>query len=198
LISEYVYEDVRYLIFEDIGCLNSTYQTWVEVIINPFPCLVLAIIAVVYAILSFCAFRRIRDQSKVLLSIHSGLTNGRYIRLMFLAAMVAICSLGAQSYALTVSMSDGIAPWTSFKELHANISVVPKQSAQHWRSGSDSADLEFDRWLWVICALLFFAFFGFSDEAMKHYRYAMSLAGSYVGVSSKSFGSHSSSSRYVI
>ena len=189
---------MRYLIFEDIGCLNSTYQTWVEVIINPFPCLVLAIIAVVYAILSFCAFRRIRDQSKILLSIHSGLTNGRYIRLMFLAAMVAICSLGAQSYVLTVSMSDGIAPWTSFKELHANISVVPKQSAQQWRSGSDSADLEFDRWLWVICALLFFAFFGFSDEAMKHYRYAMSLAGSYVGVSSGSFGSHSSSSRYII
>jgi len=37
-----------------------------------------------------------------------------------------------------------------------------------------------------------------SEEAMKHYRYAMSLAGSYVGVSSGSFGSHSSSSRYVI
>ena len=189
---------MRYFIFEDIGCSNSAYQTWVEVILNPIPCLVLAIIAVIYAVLSFCAFRRIRDQSKNLLSIHSGLTHGRYIRLMLLAAMVAICSLGVQSYSLTVNMSEGIAPWTSFKDLHANVSIVLQYSAEEWRSGSDAAAIEFTRWLWIICALIFFAFCGFSGEAMKHYRYAMSLAGSYVGVSSRSFGSHSSSSRYVI
>jgi len=117
---------------------------------------------------------------------------------MLLAATVAICSVAFQSYALAQDLSHKLEPWTSFKELHANISVVPKYSAQQWRSGSDAADIDLARWLWVICALLFFAFFGFSDEAVKHYRYAMSLAGSYVGVSSGSFGSHSLSSRYVI
>jgi len=95
-------------------------------------------------------------------------------------------------------MSEGIAPWTSFKDLHANVSIVLQYSAEEWRSESNAALIEFSRWLWVISALGFFAFFGFSEEAMKHYRYAMSLAGSYVGVSSGSFGSHSSSSRYVI
>jgi len=133
-----------------------------------------------------------------LLSIQSGLTNSRYIRLMLFAATVAICSLGVQSYTLTTNMSEGIAPWTSFKDLHANVSIVLQYSAEEWRSESNAALIEFSRWLWVISALGFFAFFGFSEEAMKHYRYAMSLAGSYVGVSSGSFGSHSSSSRYVI
>jgi len=117
---------------------------------------------------------------------------------MFLAATVAICSLAIQSYVLVNNFIGGLVPWTSFKDLHANISSVLQYSAQEWRSGSDAADIEFTRWLWVICAFLFFAFFGFSDEAIKHYRNAMSLAGSYVGVSSGSFGSHSSSSRYVI
>ena len=117
---------------------------------------------------------------------------------MLLAATVAICSIAFQSFALVEDFSEEIEPWTSFKELHANISVVIKYSAQQWRSSSNAADLELSRWLWVICALLFFAFFGFSDEAVKHYRYAMSLAGSYVGVSSESFGSHSLSSRYAI
>jgi len=131
-----------------------------------------------------------------MLSFHSSLTNSRYIRLMLLGAAVAICSIALQSYVLYVAFSEGMAPWTSFKDLHANISIVPQLSAEVWRSESDGASIEVSRWLWVICALLFFAFFGFSDEAIKHYRYAMSLVGSYV--SSGSFGSHSSSSRYVI
>jgi len=117
---------------------------------------------------------------------------------MFLATTVAICSLAIQSYLLASNLIEGLVPWTSFKDLHANISSVFQYPAQEWRSGSDAASIEFTRWLWVICALLFFAFFGFSDEAIKHYRYAMSITGSYVGVSSGSFGSHSSSSRYVI
>jgi len=95
-------------------------------------------------------------------------------------------------------LNRGLEPWTSFKDLHANVSFVPKYSAQDWRSDPDAALFEIQRWLWVICALFFFAFFGFSDEAVKHYRYAMSLAGSYVGVSSESFDSNSPSPRYAI
>jgi len=117
---------------------------------------------------------------------------------MLLGATVAICSAAVQCYILVNAFREGFYPWTSFKDLHANISLVLQFPAQEWRSGSDAASTEFGRWLWVICALFFFAFFGFSDEAMKHYRYAMSLAGSYVGVSSGSFSSFSSSSRYVI
>jgi len=118
---------------------------------------------------------------------------------MLLGAIDAICSTAFQLWILVGNLSEGgLDPWTSFKDIHANISIVLEYPAQQWRSGSDAADLEFDRWLWVICALLFFAFFGLSGEATKHYHYAVSLVGSYVGVSSGSFGSHSSSSRYII
>jgi len=126
------------------------------------------------------------------------LTNSRYIRLLLLTAIIAICSTLIQSLLLYAALNKGIEPWTSFKDLHANVSVVLKYSAQEWRPDPDAAIIEIQRWLWVICALVFFALFGFSNEAMKHYCYVMSLAGSYVGVSSGSFGSHSSSSRYVI
>jgi len=106
--------------------------------------------------LGFCAFRRIRAQNKDILSIHSSLTNSRYIRLMLLGAIDAICSTAFQLWILVGNLSEGgLDPWTSFKDIHANISIVLEYPAQQWRSGSDAADLEFDRWLWVICALLF-------------------------------------------
>jgi len=148
--------------------------------------------------LAFRAFRRIRAQGKDILSSHSSLTNSRYIRLMLLGTIDAIASTAFQLWILIGIFNEGVNPWTSFKDIHADISVVLRSSAQQWRSGSDAADIELSRWLWVICASLFFAFFGFSDEARKHYRYVMSLAGSYVGVPSGSYGTHSSSSRYVI
>jgi len=197
-ILEYIYQEFRYIILEDVGCLNSTYGSWVEVILCPIPVLLFAIISFTYSILTFYAFRKIRAQSKDIFSSHSNLTNSRYIRIMLLAATNAVCSAVLQLISLVQQFSKKLEPWTSFKELHAHISVVPKYTAEQWRPGSDAFYIDLSRWLWVICALLFFAFFGFSDEAMKYYRYAMSLAGSYVGISSESFGSHSSSSRYVV
>ena len=115
---------------------------------------------------------------------------------MILGTTDAIFSTGLQIWILVDTFADGeIDRFTSLKYIHTYISTVFQFSGQEWRSASNATSVEFDRWLWVICALLFFAFFGFSDEAIKHYRYAMSLAGSYVGVST---GSRSSSSRYVI
>ena len=196
MISGYFYQAGRYLILEDIGCWVALYPSWVEIFLNPVPCLIINFISVAYAILAFCAFRRIRTQGKDILSFHSGLTNSRYIRLMILGTTDAIFSTGIQIWLLVATFTDGeIDRFTSLKYIHTYISTVVRFSGQEWRSASDATSVEFDRWLLVICALLFFAFFGFSDEAIKHYRYAMSLVGSYVGVST---GSRSSSSRYVI
>lgn len=189
---------MRYLIFEDIGCLSSSYQTWVEIILNPIPCFVLDIIAIIYAILGFCAFYKIHAQGKDMLSFNSSLNNKGFLRLMLLGATVTLFSLAGQIYVLVIDFRDGNQPWMSFKDIHADISLVVSFTAQEWRSGPDTFTIEFDRWIWVICAFIFSAFFAFSGEAMKHYRHAMSLAGSYVGISSGSSGNHSSSSRYVI
>jgi len=196
LISGYFYQVGRYLIVEDVGCLNASRRSWVEIFLSPIPSLIISLISVTYAILAFCGFRRIRIQSKDILSFHSGLTNSRYIRLMILGTTDAIFSIGTQIWVLVSTFADGeIDRFTSLKYIHTYISTVFQLSGQEWRSASNATSVEVNRWLWVICALLFFAFFGFSDEAIKHYRYAMSLVGSYVGVST---GSRSSSSRYVI
>jgi pheromone a factor receptor len=43
--------------------------------------------------------------------------------------------------------------------------------------------IEFSRWFLVVCALVFFAFFGFADEARKNYRLAYVSVAKRVGLS---------------
>lgn len=46
--------------------------------------------------------------------------------------------------------------------------------------------LEMSRWLIIACGLIFFGFFGFADEARKHYRLAAQFVSKRVGYSTGS------------
>jgi pheromone a factor receptor len=46
--------------------------------------------------------------------------------------------------------------------------------------------LQFTRWATIICGLGFFAFFGFADEAQKHYKSAFNSVAKRIGVSMSS------------
>ena len=65
--------------------------------------------------------------------------------------------------------------------------------------------MEFARWMLVVCALIFFLFFGFAEEARKHYKGAVDSISKRVGISPSNtftpghkFGSVTSSVGYVI
>ena len=120
---------------------------------------------------------------------------------MALGAIDVIGSVPISLRSLIASVCRGLLPWTSWEAIHADISRVEQYPAQVWRSyHSLATDLEMSRWLCVACALVFFVFFGFSDEATKRYRSAIGSVGRRVGVLTESFGSSSSllkTSRYV-
>ena len=64
-------------------------------------------------------------------------------------------------------------PWISWDDTHFNFSHVEQFPAVIWRAQSTlNIPLELSRWLVVVCALIFFAFFGFAEEARKQYRAA--------------------------
>ena len=201
-VQEYISQNHRFLIFEDFGCIYSSYQSWVEPVINLVPPIVIGLVSGSYAILSIRAFHRAHVQSKDILSLHSSLTNSRYIRLMAIGAIDVIGSVPISLRSLIASVRRGLPPWTGWEAIHADISHVEQYPAQDWRSyPSLVTDLEMSRWLCVACALVFFAFFGFSDEATQRYRSAVGSVGRRVGVLTESFGSSSSlfiSPGYVI
>ena len=64
-----------------------------------------------------------------------------------------------------------LAPWISWENVHYNFSRVEFVPSIIWRSiPAFNTSVELTRWLFPVCAILFFALFGFASEAQKQYR----------------------------
>ncbi|KAJ3567262.1 hypothetical protein NP233_g6477 [Leucocoprinus birnbaumii] len=192
MVLQYITQGHRFDIYEDFGCLTATYATWVALVFVNIPPLLLGLCSGTYAILSIRAFNKSRAQSKEMLSSYSNLSSSRYIRLMALAATDVIGTVPLAIFVIVENMKGPRAHWISWQDTHANFSRVVQLPALIWRQSQHlEIALEVNRWAPVACAIVFFAFFGFADEARKHYRSAASSAARLVGVSTGSFGNSS-------
>jgi len=69
------------------------------------------------------------------------------------------------------NVKSGVGPWRGWAYTHEHYSMVYQVPASIWKNDPDSVfALEMYRWSLVLCAFLFFALFGFADEARQHYR----------------------------
>ncbi|KAF8963270.1 pheromone B alpha 1 receptor [Flammula alnicola] len=190
MILQYIPQGHRFNIFEDVGCYPFTYNTWVAFPLVYCPPVVIGLVSAVYATLSIKAFNKSRSQFNELLSSYNNLTSSRYIRLMCLAGIEVLCTVPFGSYAIYLNIKAGINPWISWENVHVGFSRVDQFPSLLWRSNPVAqSSIELTRWLCVICAFIFFAFFGFADEAKKHYRYAFETVAKRVGLSTGSTGS---------
>lgn len=197
-----------------MGCYPTTYVTPVAlVLVFLFP-LFVGIASSVYCgklslllrdlivnfvhllVLSIRAFYKIRRQFNSLMSTSSSLNSSRYLRLMCLAGIDLSCDITLNLY-FTISriVTTGLAPWRGWADTHSNFSRVESVPAIFWRSSlNGEVQIELTRWIPIICAILFFAFFGFADEAMKNYRLAVQTVTKKLG--GTSFGSTTLGSRF--
>jgi pheromone a factor receptor len=134
--------------------------------------------------MSIVLFRKRSAQFNELLSGHRNLTHNRYIRLMFLAGIEMACTIPLGSWVIAVNVMAGVFPWLGWADTHYGFSRVDKIPAIIWRNDpASNSGLEFTRWSVVVCAMVFFAFFGFADEARKNYRSAVESVAKKVGYS---------------
>ena len=96
----------------------------------------------------------------------------RYMRLVMLALIDIMCTAPLAIFSIYISNKGvGLAPWISWSDTHYNFSRVSLVPAIIWRSDpSFRMSVELTRWLPVVCALVFFALFGFASEARKFYK----------------------------
>ncbi len=121
-------------------------------------------------VLSLRAFALRRAQFNEFLAASSSLTVGRYFRLMAIATIELLCTVPIATYGLTLNAKSPIYPWISFSDTHFGYSRVDQWAAIVWRSSSNAIlTFALTRWSTVLCALVFFAFFGFADEARRQY-----------------------------
>ncbi|KAJ6457135.1 pheromone B alpha 1 receptor, partial [Mycena vitilis] len=193
---QYVVQGHRYNIFEDIGCLGETFETPVAVVLFHLPPILVGCVSAIYCILSIRSFYRSRVQLKELLSSNNNLNLNRYVRLMCLASTDLLFTIPLSIWVLWVNVSVvGLSPWVSWDDTHSNFSRVVQVPGLFWRSDVYTvASLETTRWATVACALLFFGYFGFADEAIKNYRHYFFTVAKRVGYTHASFGSGITSS----
>ncbi|KAJ3505024.1 hypothetical protein NLJ89_g7633 [Agrocybe chaxingu] len=160
MVLQFVVQGHRYDIFEDIGCYPTTVNTPAAYPLSFVWPNVICLISVIYCILTLHAFMMRRAQFSQFVSSNTSLSINRYFRLMCLATSEVFFTVPLSSYGLYLNItSKPIYAWKSWADIHyaCRVAVIT---------------LELGRWSLILCALVFFGFFGFADEARKNYRRA--------------------------
>jgi len=193
IIVAYVVSGRRYVIFEDFGPYIFIVNTPPAYFLFSAWPLAIGCVSFVYSSMTIYILYKRSRQFRQLLSFGQGINRGRYFRLMVLASVDAFGSIPLATYVIVLDAKSRVVPWKSWAYTHRHYSDIMQIPASEWRKGPEGVGLEMFRWLIVSCAFVFFAFFGFGDEAFKHYRLAYTSIARRIGYSKSSGTLHDSS-----
>ncbi|KAH9943673.1 putative fungal pheromoneG-protein-coupled receptor [Amylocystis lapponica] len=171
MVLAYVVQGHRYNIFEVLGCYPAIYNTLLAYFLVYMWPVVIGLISAVYCVLSLRSLLARQAQFKKFLASNSNLTSGRYFRLMALAATELIFTVPFGIYEIYSNAASGsLQPWDGWANTHYDFSRVVLYPAVVWTMDpSVAVPLQLSRWIIPACAFVFFSFFGFAEEARKHY-----------------------------
>jgi pheromone a factor receptor len=133
--------------------------------------------------LTIRAFLKRRKQFRDLITANAHLTYSRYWRLIGLASLDFCLTVPLAIWSIVASALWGeVRPWVSWEDTHWGYSRVyqfPKVLLD--QDPIVSYSLQTARWAAVLCAFVFFGFFGFADEAKKNYRLLASTVSKRLG-----------------
>ncbi|KAI0292308.1 GPCR fungal pheromone mating factor [Russula brevipes] len=171
IILQYIVSGHRYDIYEDFGPFQVTTKTLPALFLFVAWPLVIGLVSLSYGARSICALYKRQRRFKEIMSATPGLNHGRYFRLMALSSLDMLLTIPIAVYIVVLDVKQGVDPWISWDETHFNYSRVVQVPGFVWKNEAHTSQvLEMYRWSLVLCAFVFFAFFGFADEARQHYR----------------------------
>jgi hypothetical protein len=196
--TEIIVEGHRFDIFEDVGCYPNFYNVPLAFPLVYIWPLVINIVTAVYSCVLYSLVRspsstadytlglnihlfwKSSRQLKDMLGSNTIPHQNRYIRLIALCSTQIFCSLPMTIFPIYFNARVApMFPWISWDDTHFNYSFVDQIPSVVWRaSAAAETALELHRWFLVLSAFLYFAFFGFAEEARKNYRLAYSFASS--------------------
>ncbi|KZP27528.1 fungal pheromone STE3G-protein-coupled receptor [Athelia psychrophila] len=159
----------RFDIIEVIGCRADFYVSVASICLQTLPPLLITALTFIYAGLALLHFfHRRMIFSTHLSNSSSGLTPSRYFRLMLMAVVEMAMGLAITTLDTWSNYQYGMRPWTSWADVHSNFGrigqfpwILVPQSGRMWDLGM--------WWTIPLSSLIFFAFFGFGEEAVKEY-----------------------------
>ncbi|KAI0056903.1 STE3-domain-containing protein [Artomyces pyxidatus] len=184
----YVVQGHRFDIYEDIGCYPVIIDTLAAYFLVFMWPLLLGIVSIVYCTLSIRAFARRRAGFKEFLTNNTAFTVSRYFRLMGIAMTEICCTTPLAIVVIILNATDApMDPWKGWDDAHFDFSRVDQVPAVFWKMNPIThASVELSRWLVPLSAFLFFALFGFAEEARKQYRKAFQMVVVLLGIGRRS------------
>lgn len=174
LVFYYIVQGHRFDVYEDVGCQPTVYDTLPSFFLVDIWPVIIGLISMVFCALSLRLFIKRRAQFTRLMASNSPVTINRYLRLMAMAftEMLLTVPLGAYSIYLNATEHE-VQPWISWTNVHYGFSRVGQVPAVVWHLDHVTVvAIELSRWSLPFCAILFFLFFGFAEEARRHYKLA--------------------------
>jgi pheromone a factor receptor len=214
MVTQYVVSPYRFNLLEDFGPLDVVDLRWPAIPLFYLWPLMAGIVSLFYCgaylavysrpvahfstVMTIYHFYRRGRQFSQVMSSNRGLNQSRYFRLMCLSMIEILGTIPLSSYILAANVKAGFGPWVSWADVHSDYGEIAQVPSIVWKSDPmDHALLELYRWSLVACALIFFGFFGFADEARRHYRLVYTTLASRVGLSTSIGKLAGSSNAYV-
>ncbi|KAH7869322.1 pheromone receptor [Lentinula edodes] len=174
LILHIIVQPHRFDIFEEYGCSSVTFDTLAAYFLYYLWPVAIGLASLVYSSLILRTFYMRRIQFNQILSSNGMINPSRYFRLMLLALIDIMCTVPIGTFTIYVSLKGvTLNPWISWDDTHFDFGRVVLIPAVIWRSDFRTyTSLQITRWVPIICAFLFFALFGFAQEATKSYKRA--------------------------
>ncbi|KAG2056570.1 STE3-domain-containing protein [Suillus hirtellus] len=171
---QYVVQGHRFDIYEDIGCYPFIYNTLPAFFLSDSWPMIIGLVSSVYCGLSLKAFYLRHAQFTHFLKSNKSLSASRYFRLMALAMTDIVCTIPLASFIIWInSAAQPVEPWISWENVHYDFSRVMQYPSALWATNYLLVvAIQLTRWIVVVCAFIFFAFFGFAAEARKNYSIA--------------------------
>jgi len=170
MLLQLVVNGHRFNVFENYGCQTATWNTHLSyVLVWSWP-LIIGLISATYGLFTVRAFVNRRKQFRDFATPGGMLTYNRYWRLIILATVdISMTIPISLVLMITNATRSKVLPWVSWANTHFDYSRVV-QVPVVLLDRNTYILFELYRWSIVFCAFLFFAFFGFADEAKKNYR----------------------------
>ena len=124
--------------------------------------------------MAIVAFAKRRAQFKELLSCSNNLNSSRYFRLMALCGIDVLFTVPLSTFFMINNLDIApLDPYISWANTHSYFGHIGSYPFIIWsQDRKRSVGVEVTKWSPVLCAFIFFGFFGFADEARKNYWHA--------------------------
>ncbi|KIM89832.1 hypothetical protein PILCRDRAFT_198438 [Piloderma croceum F 1598] len=171
IIFYYFVEGHRFNILEDIGCYPAIYGTPLAFVLVLCWPLVIGVVCGVYGclIIHACTKRYTGIRASVVSLPHSF---RHYYRLCALSFIASLCTIAASAYVIAVDVQGGLYPWKGWADDHYAFSAVRQVPAVEWMNEPGAVPIQASRFFLIACSLVFFSFFGLTEEVRELYRNA--------------------------